>query len=484
MTEILIIILYLVAINVVGIARSKNKNTEDYFLGSRSIVWPLAALSIVATETSSLTFVSIPGIGYTGGFSFLSVAIGYLAGRIIVAMVFIPRYFRGKLETVYEILLARYGTLSRRVISVIFHVTRFLADGVRLFAAAIPLAMILNWDYWLTISLIGICTFAYTIWGGLRSVVLVDAIQFLVYIICPLLIFYYLFYPGGMSLSSVTDYFSAKGPTGIPWKWPGEPGFWNSYHFLSGLVGGALLTMATHGTDHLMVQRLLCCRNESSGRKALIASGIIVIFQFFLFLLVGVLLQVFFQGRNFTRSDLVLPEFIIHHLTPALRGFMLAGILAAAMSTLASSINALSSSTIYDLVPAKKLGTDPGRRLLLSRAISLAWTAVIIFFAIVIQKSDNPVIEIGLSIASVTFSGVLGIFLISFSPVRIREWGAIAGVLCSILVNIYVIFFTKIFWLWFMPIGLAVCLAVAGLIQLALTAAGVKEEAGVPRSGL
>ena len=399
-----VIVLYLVIINVIGIRYSASATMKDYFLGSRSIPWVVACFSIVATETSTLTFISIPGLAYIQGMGFLQVAFGYLVGRILVAVLLLPKYFQGQFETVYGYLQSRFSVASRKVVSVIFHITRVLADSVRLFATAIPLSVITGWDYRLSILVIGLATFAYTYYGGLRSVVTVDSIQLVLYLVCAFL---------GMGLiadrlslsipavfreipaSSLKVFFSGLGS--------GLSGLFGSYNIVSGLIGGAFLSFASHGTDHLLVQRVLSCKTRLDAQKAMIFSGVMIIFQFLLFLLLGLFIKVLLNGAHFARSDEILPHFVVHYLPPGMRGVMLAGIFAAAMSTLSSSINSLSSSTAVDLLGIDRWVVSEKRKVGISRMISLFWALAIVGMAILMRNTTNPLVEVGLSIASVAY---------------------------------------------------------------------------------
>ncbi len=313
--DLAVILAYLLIINVIGLRFSGSRNVKDYFLGSRSIPWLAACFSIVATETSTLTFISIPGLAYISGLGFLQVALGYLAGRIVVAVVLIPKYFDGQFETVYEFIQSRFGVRSKKIISVVFHITRLLADSVRLFATAIPLSVITGWDYWLSILVIGAATFLYTYYGGLRSVIIVDSIQLVLYIACAFLGMAIITKQMDLSFIGLMNRIPAQSlqifSSGLK---DGLRSLFGSYNVLSGLIGGALLSMASHGTDHLLVQRVLACKNKRSAQKAMIASGAIVIFQFSLFLLFGLFIKELLAGMPFERSDAIIPYFIVNHL--------------------------------------------------------------------------------------------------------------------------------------------------------------------------
>lgn len=455
--DLLIIAGYLVIINVIGIAFSGKRNLSGYFLGSRSIPWWVACFSIVATETSTLTFISIPGLAYISGMGFLQIVCGYLVGRVIVASFLIPRYFSGNLETVYQYLQNRFSFTSRRIVSVIFHVTRLLADSVRLFATAIPLTFLMGWDYPVSILVIGLATLVYTIYGGIRSVIVVDSIQLFLYLFCALAGIYIIVDASGMSLVEFIKIIPPEkfevftlGLSG------GTESLFGSYNVFSGIIGGAVLSVSSHGTDHLIMQRVLSCRSEKDAKKAMVGSGIFVFLQFGLFLVLGTFLTIHLSGQNFSRSDEIMPFFIVNTLPAGLKGIMLAGIFAAAMSSLSSSINSLSASTLYDVVDIDSRQMSEKWKMRLSQLVSLGWITVLMGIAIGVQSTTSPLVEIGLAVTSITYGGVLGIFITAGSGIKVSERGALTAMAGSIAVSTYIALFTAIFWPWYVSIGLMV----------------------------
>jgi len=455
--DIIILVIYLIVINIIGLKFSGFKNINDYFLGSKSVPWIMICISIVATETSSLTFISIPGVSYATDMSFLQVAFGFLIGRILVAAVLIPKYFEGNFETVYQFIQTRFGVSSRKVISIVFLVTRLLADSTRLFVTAIPLTLMIGWDYKLSIGVIGIATFIYTYYGGLKAIIVTDAVQFFLYIICIFIGVYVISDVMSLSVpaifSKIPDESIKIFSTGLQ---NGLSGLFGSYNIFSGLIGGVFFSFASHGTDHLVVQRVLSCRDEASAKKAMITSGIIIIIQFALFLLLGLFIKVLMAGKQFDKPDMVVPYFIINYLPAGFKGIMLAGIFAAAMSTLSSSINSLSSSTAVDLLGISKKNISDSEKVKASRIISVIWTIVIIAISILFNYTSKPLVEVALSIASVTYGGMLGIFLLGRFFAGFSEKAAIAGLVTSILTNLIILFATDIFWIWYVSVGFLV----------------------------
>lgn len=457
--DYLVIVLYLVGTASFGIlAGGKQRTVSDYFLGGRDLPWWAVCFSVVATETSTLTVIGVPAVAYGGSMTFLQLTIGYLIGRAVVAYLLLPRYFEGNQATAYAFLEQRYGRALRASASSTFLVTRLLADGVRLFATAIPLKVIadsigLSTSYGQIILLIGVVTILYTYLGGIKAVVWMDAVQMVIYV--------------GGAVAAVL-FLLADAPAGW-WDRAAEAGktlvidpgldgplvTWltSPYVLFTAVVGGAVFSMASHGTDHLIVQRLLTCRSLRDSQLALIGSGVIVAFQFALFLFVGLLLWVHYDGAplaelGVARGDEIFPRFIIEGLPAGLSGLLLAGIIAAAMSTLSSSLNSLASSTMLDLYERLSGRTLEDRRALrLSRILTLVWGLVFIVFANLFRDQQNPVVELGLAIASFTYGGLLGIFLLGILNRRSREADALITFFVTIAVMVVVIF-----GVWYSPV--------------------------------
>ncbi|MCU0643166.1 MAG: sodium:solute symporter [bacterium] len=446
-----ILFFYLIGVTILGAWFGKyQKNTRDYFLGDRNLPWGAVCFSVVATETSTLTFISIPGIAYLTNLNFLQLTFGYLIGRIIISFIFLPAYYKGELATAYEFLGNRFGLRMRNFSSVIFQLTRLLADGVRLFATAIPLSVITGWSYPISIAVIGVLTIIYTYFGGIRAVVWIDVIQMAIYlggaIIAGMFLLNHL--PGGWQ-----DVLAAARPEnklqifnfafGSSWK-----GFFSGgYNFITSVLGGMFLSMASHGTDQLIVQRLLACNNLKSSQKALITSGIIVIFQFALFLVLGLMLYAFYNGQAVgpmghfvASSDEIFPKFIVEELPAGLSGIIIAGVFAAAMSSLSGSLNSLASSSMLDIYKSRfGKNNTPQQDLLISRIITAVWGVIFIAGAMLFTDKKNPVVELGLSIASFTYGGLLGTFLMGVFIKQVKENAAMIALWSAIFFMTWVI---------------------------------------------
>lgn len=457
--DYLIVILYIGGVIVFGLVVSgRQRSTTDYFLGGHQIPWWAVLFSVVATETSTLTFISIPAIAYGGSLTFLQITFGYILGRTMVSLFFLPRYFKGQLSTAYQFLGERFGSSVRNITSSTFMVTRLLADGVRLFASAIPIAIILRLAgipisdlniYFLSILIIAGVTVIYTIMGGIRAVVWMDVIQMCVYIGGASLAVGILLSRLPQGLNSALHLAQNTGKLQFIYlgldinmkDFLAQP-----YTLFTALFGGAIFSIASHGTDQLIVQRLLTTKNLRSSQKALIGSGFVVFCQFALFLFIGLLLYGFYNGLSpaqlgLATVDEVFAKFIVQELPPGFSGLIVAAILAAAMSTLSSSINSLASATTLDLYkPYWGRNNPPDKDLRVSRIISVVWGAILtgsafVFAVLQIQATQirPAVVELGLGIASYTYGGLLGIFALGIFANKIGRTDAVIGFFCGLI---------------------------------------------------
>jgi len=489
--DLLIIAFYLILVAVVGsLSGGKQKSTKDYFMGGSNVPWWAVSFAIVAAETSSLTFISIPGLAYISNLNFLQLTIGYLIARIIVAFLFLPAYKKGELSTAYTFLETRFGLGVRRYASTVFLFTRVAADGVRLFSTAIPLALIFkatamfaDWSnfeiYALSIFIIAVVSFLYTYTGGVKGVIWADAVQMFIYIGGAILAIIILMnnIPPSFTFSSLGD------KTQIFNFDFGESFadfFSKPYTLIASLLGGTFLSMASHGTDQLIVQRLLTTKTLKDSQKAIIGSGVMVVIQFALFLFVGLLLYGYYNGISITdptspfhKPDEIFPYFIIHSLPVGVKGIIIAGLFAAAMSTLAGSISSLSSSVMLDLYkPFKGKNTDPKKDLFISRLLTIFWAVVLTFVAFLFIQLQQSVVEIALGIASITYGGLLGTFLLGLFFDKVNQKSAIIGFSFGILTMVLIIMLPKILgtaplvhWTWYVAIGSSATIITGNLVQ-------------------
>ena len=460
-----VLIIYLGVITIWGAWLGRGqKGGTDYFLGSRSLPWIAVMISVVATETSTLTFLSIPGVSYSGSLVFLQLTLGYLLGRVVVSVFLLPAYYAGSLTTAYGLLEERFGIGARRFTSAIFMVTRLLADSVRLFATAIPLALITGWPYAISIIVIGVLTVIYTYLGGIKAVVWVDVAQMTLYLFGALVALTAIqaLVPGGW-LSVLTSAASESKLAVLDLSFDRMTG----YTLWAGIFGGAIFTMASHGTDQLIVQRLLTCRDRQAAQKALIGSGVAVMFQFFLFLMVGLGLWTFYEGQSFDSTDEIFALFIVEQLPPGITGLLIAGVFAAAMSSLSSSINSLASATAYDYwAPIVGARDDEGRILRAGKVFTLMWAILLTLGAVLFipLSAGTTAVEVALGIASLVYGGLLGAFALGVFTKRPGQIAVIVGVVVGI--GTVTILRDEMAWPWYVLVGSVVTFVAGSLAGL------------------
>ncbi len=488
--DYLIVALYLLGIGVFGIlSGGKQRTTRDYFLGSKEIPWWAVCFAIVATETSTLTFISIPGLAYLTNLNFLQVTFGYLIGRILVSVIFLPSYIRGDLSTAYALMTSRFGAKTRNIASITFMFTRLIADGVRLFATAIPLAILLRgWQsftavsneqiYVISIVVMATITIMYTFIGGVRAVVWTDVVQMFIYLLGAIAagIVILASIPGGVSgvLSSVllreklSIFYMGFDKAFADF-------FKNPYTLAGGLIGGAFLSMASHGIDQLIVQRLLTVKTLKDSQRALIGSGVIVIMQFFLFLMMGLLLYSYYQGASLAdlklmKADEIFPKFIIERMPTGLSGLIIAGLLAAAMSTLSGSVNSLASATMNDIYkPYFGEDADDRKDVMLARLFTFMWAILLIGMAIFfIYSESRALVETALGVASFTYGGMLGLFLLGVLVRKARQVHAIIGFVAGVLTMIVVVRSGIVAWTWYTVIGSGTTVLIGALASMVM----------------
>jgi solute:Na+ symporter, SSS family len=459
--DVAILAVYLAGITLFGIRfRRGQHNIRDYFLGSNSAPWWALMLSIVATETSTLTIVGTPALAYGGNATFLQLVLGYVVGRVLLAAVFIPRFFLGHFYTAYQLIEKRFGARTKSAAALMFLVTRALAEGVRVAAVAMVVKIAFSTGQLASIVVVVVLTLIYTWEGGMKAVIWTDVIQTMIYLGGSLAAFLLILHrlPGGWD--TVTQVAAATGNKLRVWDFHFSLfDAAHTYTFWSGLVGGTFLTLASHGTDQTIVQRLLAARSQRESQAALLGSAVVVFVQFALFLALGVMLYVFHGAPQVVAGgsyDAVFPTFIVTQMPVGLRGLVLAAIFAVAMSNASGSLNSLAASSVVDfrLFRRKQLSDDdPGdaaRTLRLSRWMTLAWGAVLLVLGTV---HWGPLLVAGLSIASITFGSLLGVFLLSFFNPRATASGALAGMATGLVVMLYVTFETKLVWTWYVLAG-------------------------------
>lgn len=470
--DLAVILAYLVAIAIVGLRLSgRQASATAYFVGERDLPWWAVCFSIVATETSTLTVISVPGVAYMGAFGFVELAIGYLIGRSLVAAILLPLYMRGGFISIYQYLRERFGGGMQRIAAVTFLVTRLLAEEVRLFASAIPIKLLLDaiglpTSYVAVIAVLSLVTVLYTYAGGIRAVIWTDAIQMLLYvggaIVCVAILLHEVGV-AGLGLAYDAGKFRVLDFT--------APILTSPFNWIAAIVGGAVFSMASHGTDQLMVQRVLACRTLGDGRRAMVGSALMVGLMFALFSLIGALLWVHLDGRSpaqlgLRSPDDLFPRFILDELPPGLSGLLIAGILSATMGSLSSALNSMSNSTVADLWRPMRGDMSERAALRLSRALTIVWAVAMAIFASLFTNTKSQVVLLGLGVAGYTYGALLGAFLLGLLVPRARQRDAIAAFVATLAVMTYVVRGYALAFTWYVPLGVAVTLLAGGLLSL------------------
>jgi len=496
--DLAVIAVYLVGITWFGARFRRTQRTlKDYFLGGRAAPWWAIALSIVSAETSTLTIIGTPALAFAGNLGFLQVVFGYLLGRIVISAVFLPHYFRGELYTAYELIGRRFGHRARKVTAGTFLVLRALAEGVRVFAISMVVSIVLGTGELASITLIVCLTLFYTFEGGMTAVIWTDVVQMFLYVAGAIVSFSVILahVPGGWG--EVWSVAAAAGKLQLfDFRFAFTPEFFSrTYSFWAGLIGGCFLTTASHGTEQLLVQRLLAARSQRESRAALLGSWVVIFIQFSLFLFIGLALYVFYAGAGLPApqpADRIYPEFVWRYLPPGVAGLVVAAILAAAMSNLSAALNSLASTSIMDFYKplveglSKKPGDTPASRwgaetpsnepgvspvfseahyLRMARAATIVWGAVLLAIGYLARKWGS-VLETGLSIASVIYGALLGVFLLGVLTRRVGEKAAMAGMAAGLIAMAAVKLETSVAWTWYVLIGTTVTFAAGCLASL------------------
>lgn len=463
--DLAIIVAYLIGITLLGMRFGTRQRTiRDYFLGGRTTPWWALAFSIVATETSTLTVIGTPALAFAGNLGFLQLALGYQFARVVICVLFIPQYFRGEFYTAYQLIEKRFGARMRKIAASTFLVTRGLAEGVRVAAIALVVSVAFGTGEVTSVILITLLTLVYTFHGGLSAVIWTDVAQLAIYMAGAVAAFFILLgkIPGGWAevaqVAAATNKFQIFDFTFS---------LTQTFTFWSGVIGGTFLTTASHGTDQLMVQRLLAARNAGESRLALLVSGVVVFAQFALFLVIGVMLYVYNQHAPLVApgqaTDRIFPEFVVREMPAGLAGLVIAAIFAAAMSTTSGTLNSLASSTMIDFMRKRDTETDHASFLKQSRIVTLVWGGILLFLGTV---HWGPVLEAGLTIASIVYGSLLGLFLLGILNARATANGALAGMIAGLAMMLYVKFGTKLAWTWYVLVGTVTTFAVGSLVSI------------------
>ncbi|MEO5924046.1 MAG: sodium:solute symporter [Bryobacteraceae bacterium] len=471
--DLAVIAAYLAGITWFG-ARFRNSqhSLKDYFLGGRNAPWWAISLSIVSAETSTLTVIGTPALSFTGNFGFLQVVFGYLLARIVISTLFLPAYFRGEMYTAYQLMDVRFGPRIRKLTAGTFLILRALAEGVRVFAISIVISIVLGTGEMTSIVVILLLTLVYTYEGGMTAVIWTDVVQMILYVLGAGLSLFALLHQINGGWAHVVEVAGPLNKFQIFDFRLGPPSefFARTYSFWGGVIGGCFLTTASHGTEQLIVQRLLSAGSERQSRAALLSSWVVIFIQFTLFLVVGVCLFTLYQDQGLPRpnvTDSIYPRFIWEQLPAGISGLVIAAILAAAMSNLSAALNALASTTVMDLWRpffGKSTVTSEAVWLRRARVVTVCWGGVLLGVAL-LARNWGGVLEAGLGIASIIYGSLLGVFLLGLLTRRATETGAMAGMCAGLAVTLYVRFYTPVAWTWYILLGTAITFAVGWVVS-------------------
>jgi len=451
-----VLAIYAVTVIIIGVAAGKKeKNTDDYFLAGRKMPWWAVMCSIYATSLSALTFIGVPGAAYAGDFNYIQLGIGDFFGRILIAFVLLTAYYKGKVTTVYELLGERFGPHSHNAGTIFFILTRLLASGVRLAGCAIALSVVFNIPINLAIAMIALTALAYTLVGGIKAVIWTDMMQFILFMSAAGIAIFTI----TMALPNGWSDFIDVGQAHQKFKIfhisfiSGTKDYWfnfsNPDSLMAGFLFGCFTTFAALGTDQDMVQRMLTCEKVKESQKALLWTAVMNFPITLLFLSVGAGLFVYYnifpnaEVAGFVaakKTDFIFPHFIKTVLGPGLRGILIAGLLAAAMSSLDSALNALAASAYIDIFKRYiKKNTSDQDAVKISRYFVIGFAVVLAVIAIFFSKTES-ILWLGFRIAGYTYGAMLGVFLLAvFTKKRGNDLSNIIIMFSSIAV---VIFFT------------------------------------------
>jgi len=481
---------YLVAITWFG-ARflQSQRSLKDYFLGGHSAPWWAIGLSIVSAETSTLTVIGTPALAFGGNFQFMQLVFGYLLARIVISTLFLPQYFRGEMFTAYELMRRRFGERIRKLTAGTFLVLRALAEVVRVFAVSIIVSIVLvepatqklGWDFLrggtgevASIFVIVCLTLFYTFEGGMTAVIWTDVVQMFLYVAGAILSFFVILQqiPGGWQhVPDVAQQAHKMQVFDFRFSWTPEF-FSRTYSFWGGLIGGCFLTTASHGTEQLLVQRLLAAKSESESRAALFSSWFVIFFQFTLFLFIGLLLFVHYTDAGLPAPkplESIYPAFVWQNLPVGVAGLVIAAILAAGMSNLSAALNSLASTTVMDFYKPLALLRKPDQTeqhfLGMARWATVAW-ALILFLVGLVARHWGSVLEAGLTIASILYGSLLGVFLLGLLTKSVQEVSAMVAMVVGLALMICVKQWTHISFTWYVLIGTSATFLTGYIVSL------------------
>lgn len=499
-----VIIAYLVGVIGLGMWFGKDqRNTRDYFLGSRNVAWWGIGASIVAAETSALTIIGVPAMAYGSNLAFIQMVIGYVIARIALAVVVVPHYFRGEIYSPYQLFADKFGPAARQTAGGFFLISETLAAGVRVYLAGIPVQLMLGLDVLPAIVLFVVLSLVYTYVGGVKAVIWTDALQFGLFLLGGIFAIAYIptLVDGGWNgvfakaaeagklhwLNTNLDVSAREGFVGFVRASLASP-----FNIWMGVIGGTFVTLSSHGAEQLIVQRVLACKSIADGRKALVLSAVVILPLFLIFLIAGAMLWVFYQthpfqvavptvkpGSGIKANDFIFPIFMMTEVPHILRGFLIVAILSAAMSSVSSALTSLSSVSTMDFVKGQHGRRSEEFYLRFSKYSTVFWAVALIVVAY-LSREVEFVLNAAFSLRGLTSGALLGGLMLAVFGRQGRAEPVIIGMCASLAVMTSIQLLPKmdwsketwravvggeIFWPWYTLIGTVVTLGVALLLE-------------------
>lgn len=471
----IVLLAYLVAMMILGTKVGKsNTSTESYFLGSRKIPWWAIGLSVMATQCSAVSFIGMPGWGYTSGLRRLTFTFQFPLVMVILMTTFVPFFYNTKVVSIYEYLEKRFGTKSRGLMAFIFLLSRGLQTAVVLYGPALALSMITGADPKIAILIMGVFSIAYTVFGGIAAVIWTDVVQmFVIWIGVILAILIPVLTVDGGVGAIISNAASNNLICGLDFSL----GLSNPYSFWGGLLGSGFLYLTYLGTDQSQVQRVLTAKSIRETKLSLSLAGFVVPIQTLAFLFAGICLFTAFGGQAFENSDYVMLTFITQYLPAGIAGLVTAGVFAAGMSSVDSALNSLATVSVNDFYKKWKPDATDEDCLKISRVMTLFWGVFATVFALALGGLGT-VLDLINVIGPMFYPCMLSAFTLAVFCKKANEKGCIAAIITGLAVDLYMFLGTDIGSLWWnffgflvaFAVGYAVSIVTGGDTKTALTA--------------
>lgn len=454
---------------------NKQSTTEEYFVGSRSLTWPIIGISAMATQLSTVSFISAPGfVGMRpgGGLIWLGYEFAVPIAMLLLIMIIYPVFYNAKIVTIYEYLNARFDSSTRLAISVVFQLSRVFATGITIHVTAIVFQTAFQIPYLVTLVIVCIVTIVYATMGGIKAVIYADVIQmviiFLGIFVCA---FYALHYLGGIDqFLSQLDVSRLQAVDFNEWGCGGEHefGFWPLF------LGGLFLYLSYYGCDQTQSQRLVSSKNMWHLNIALVFNGLarypVVLAYCLMGLIVGTFAATtpeFMNAIPEQDPDYMIPVFIVKYLPPGIVGLLLVAVFSAAMSSISGTINSLSAASLKDIIiPYFKKDMEDNDAYKWSLGLTVFW-GIICTFAVVFAQIAPTVVEAINKIGSLFFGSILGVFFLGMCTKKTTAFGVKVGLVLGIVVNLYLwLGVPELSWFWWNLTGFAVTVAFGYITSL------------------